>query len=367
MGNTYFFTGFPGFISINIIKSLLKQFDNIEKIYLLSLPSTMKKAEQIVQQLLNELDYKEKEDLFELIEGDITKENLNIGEAVNKKLKEEVTHVFHLAAIYDLAVSKDLAVDVNVNGTYYVNDWVKKLNHLERYVYFSTAYVAGTREGKILETELEMHQGFKNHYEKTKYDAEVLVKKLMAYVPTTIIRPGVVMGHSETGETIKFDGPYFILNFFDRLKFMPIIPYLGKGEGKGNFVPIDYIINASLYLSHSPKGVGKTYHLADPNPYKMKDIYRIVSEEYLGRKPVGTIPLSLAKAMLSIPFMRKWLRVEKESLDYFIFKAEHDCSQAEQDLARSGITCPDFKDAIKPVIAFYKEHKNDASKHIKIV
>ena len=65
----------------------------------------------------------------------------------------------------------------------------------------------------------------------------------------TIIRPGIVRGHSETGKTIKFDGPYFFMNMIDRLKWMPIIPYVGKTKACINVVPIDYIINATVFLA----------------------------------------------------------------------------------------------------------------------
>jgi hypothetical protein len=77
---------------------------------------------------------------------------------------------------------------------------------------------------------------------------------------------GLVKGHSNTGETIKFDGPYFIMNFLERLKFLPLIPRLGKGEAYVNLVPIDYIIQATAYLSQLDQAAGKTYHLTDPPP-----------------------------------------------------------------------------------------------------
>ena len=120
--------------------------------------------------------------------------------------------MWHLAAVYDLAVPKDIAWKVNVHGTDTFNQVVVQFPHLKRYMYFSTAYVAGKREGKLLETELIRPSGFKNHYEETKFEAELLVENLKEKIPVTIIRPGIVRGNSKTGETIKFDGPYFFIN-----------------------------------------------------------------------------------------------------------------------------------------------------------
>ncbi|MBS4173029.1 SDR family oxidoreductase [Bacillus sp. FJAT-49736] len=364
MENTYFFTGFPGFIATSLIKQIIHNGYSFKHMYLLVLPGQLEKA----QTEINKISFEENvsTDLFIIITGDITKPQLGIEQQINEQIRKEITHVFHLAAIYDLAVPEKIAMDVNVNGTKNVNDWILALPALQRFVYFSTSYVAGKREGHILESELEMEQSFKNHYERTKYDAEVLVKEIMNAVPTTIIRPGIVVGHSTSGETIKFDGPYFILNFLDKLRFFPIIPYLGAGKAEGNFVPVDYIFNATIYLSHVDAGIGKTYQLTDPRPYTMKEVYRLLMKEYLGREPRGTIPLFLAKSLLSLAVCRRWLRVEKEALDYFTCMAHYDCSQAQKDLQGSGISCPDFTEVIPAMVHFYKRHKNDSDKHLKI-
>lgn len=360
MGNTYFFTGYPGFIAAALLNQIVNEQYPIDHIYLLVLPNLREKAEQEVQLLDIPTER------LTIVTGDITEEQLGIEDRVMHQLRSTVTHVFHLAAVYDLAVSKDIAYNVNVVGTKHVNEFVRSVANLQRYVYFSTAYVSGTRNDIIYEHELEMNQVFKNHYESTKYEAEVLVKKLQEEVSTTIIRPGVVRGNSETGETIKFDGPYFMLNCLNTLKFLPIIPYLSQGKAEGNFVPVDYIFKASIYLGHEEIGSGKTYHLTDPNPYTMREVYQMLCEEYLGKTPKGTIPLGLTKLFLSFSPFRKWFGAEKEGLDYFTCLARYDTSQAEADLKNSGITCPNFKDTLKPMVRFYKEHRSDVTKHIKI-
>lgn len=361
MCNVYFFTGFPGFIASEVIKQIIKDNKPYDAIYVLVLPSMVEKAKREIERIA--VHSKEK---FFIIPGDITKENLSIESQFQSIIKERVTHVFHLAAIYDLAVPKKLAYDVNVNGTKCVNDWVQTLRNLKRYIYFSTAYVSGSRVGRILENELDMGQEFKNHYEHTKFQAEVLVKKLKGVVPTTVIRPGIVKGHSKTGETSKFDGPYFALNFLDRIKYLPIIPYVGDGEAKVNFVPVDYIIRATMYLSHADAGINKTYHLTDPNPYSVKELYDMFCQELINRKPKGRIPVNLTKGCLTVPTIRKWLRIEKEAMDYFTCKSSYDCSQAQKDLVAAGIYCPDFKESLPAMIDYYKKHKDDKDKHVLI-
>lgn len=219
MGHIYFFTGFPGFISNQLIRELVRRDERINKIYLLVLPQQRAKAEKETKRIEDELDGMKI--AFEIVMGDITKEHLGFSLEVYHELQQQVTHLFHLAAIYDLAVPEKLARLVNVVGTKQVNEWAKGVIALKRYTYFSTAYVAGMREGCLYEHELKLPMSFRNHYERTKYEAELMVEELKKEIPITIIRPGIVKGHSQTGQTIKFDGPYFILNFLDRLSFLP--------------------------------------------------------------------------------------------------------------------------------------------------
>jgi nucleoside-diphosphate-sugar epimerase len=361
----YFFTGFPGFICNQLIREVLRQNNYEGNIYVLVLPAMVEKAEKERETIITELGIKG--DTFRIVVGDITEEGLSISTESHLYLVEKVTHVYHLAAIYDLAVPHDIAYRVNVMGTVNVNKWVKSLPNLKRYVYFSTAYVVGKREGTLYETELIVPESFKNHYEKTKFEAELLVDELKKGIPITIIRPGIVKGHSQTGETIKFDGPYFIMNFLERLKFLPVIPRLGKGEAFVNLVPIDYIIQATAFLSVADKAEGKTYHLTDPKPYRASELYEMIMKEMLNKKPSGTLPMAVGKAFLSIKFLRKFLRVEKEALDYFTWMGHFDCTQAVKDLEGSGIACPDFKEGIKAMTEFYLKQKDNQNYQVKIL
>lgn len=365
MKNTILMTGYPGFLARNLIDQLIQDHgEAIEHFYLLVLPELHNEASQTIYTYAHKHGLNP--DLFSMISGDITKQGLALEAEVDQKLNHSVTHVFHLAAIYDLAVPKDIAYHVNVNGTMHVNDWVQTLTNLERYIYFSTAYVSGKREGRIYEHELAEGQDFRNHYEQTKYEAELLVNALKDTVPLTIIRPGVVKGNSETGQTIKFDGLYFMLNYLENTRYLPINVYFGEGKPEGNFVPSDYILQATSYLSISAVGEGKTYHLTDPNPYTMKELQQLLSEHYMGKPPKGKLPVSLGKTMMKIKPIRKMFQVETEVLDYFLIDSSYDCTQTTKDLEGTGISCPDLKDTLPSMISFYRKYKDDYRRHIQI-
>ncbi len=202
-------TGFPGFIHrhARLSRKLLADDPDLKIIALVE-PKMAERARAVAEEFGGRLVVEE---------GDITDPRLGLSEARYDELAGEVRRVYHLAAIYDLAVPEAIAVKVNVDGTQHIIDFCRACKSLERHHYVSTCYVAGKRKGLVKESELDEGQEFKNHYESTKYAAEVLVRDSMADIPTTVYRPGIVVGDSKTGDTQKFDGPYFILWFIYRM------------------------------------------------------------------------------------------------------------------------------------------------------
>src|SRR6266550_1763117 len=209
---TIFVTGFPGFIAGRLIERLAAAG---ARLLLLVQPAFVSRARQDIARIA--IEAKVSPDQFRIVEGDITKQNLGLTAGDLPLVREEATTIFHLAAIYDLAVKRDLALRINVEGTRNVNQLARTLPNLQRYHYISTCYVAGQREGVIAETELR-HDGvgFRNYYEESKYLAELEVDKLKSELPLTIHRPAVVCGDSRTGETAKYDGIDYLIHYLRR-------------------------------------------------------------------------------------------------------------------------------------------------------
>ncbi|MFJ7368646.1 SDR family oxidoreductase [Lysinibacillus sp. NPDC098008] len=357
----HFFTGFPGFIAKQLIRALFRE-KQAQVVIAIVLAGETLKANQEKRKLLEEFP----DCSIRIVEGDITLPNLGLDDQMIEEIVPKIEVLWHLAAIYDLAVPRDIAWKVNVHGTTMVNDFARSLPNLRRYMYFSTAYVAGMREGILRENELIRPLAFKNYYEETKYEAELRVEDLKSEVPLTIIRPGIVRGHSATGETTKFDGPYFFLNLVDRLKGLPFIPYIGQSTVTINVVPVDYILNASIFLMNEEDAKGKTFHLTDPNPHPVQEVYRTMVKLITNNYPRGRLPFSLARLSLQVPFIRKKLGVEQETLDYLTWNAVFDTSEAQRILQKGGITCPDFIQTMPRMIEFYLAHKEDKTYQIQI-
>lgn len=356
----HFFTGFPGFITSQLIRTVFK--DGITRqAYAVVLSPEFSKAQTEREAIQEEYPGCQ----IELFEGDITLPNLGIENAELATIAPRISVLWHLAAVYDLAVKREIAWKVNVHGTACVNDFARELPNLKRYMYFSTAYVAGRRTGTLLETELIRPEAFKNYYEETKFEAELRVEDLKKELPVTIIRPSIVCGHSETGATIKFDGPYFFLNMIDRLKGLPFIPHVGSKHTTINVVPVDYIFKAVSFICTEPSAAGKTLHLTDPKPHLVNDVYRAMTKEMTGKYPVGRLLIGLIKIGLSIKKVRQTLGVEYETSDYLDWEANFDCTEAQKVLSKGNITCTDFIETM-PMVKYYNENKYKKEYHISI-
>lgn len=184
--------------------------------------------------------------------GDIT------AEQSVRHLPSCITHVIHCAAETGLQKSRNELWQINVDGTRHILRLAKDLPRLQRFTYISTAYVAGTRSGRIMEDEaLPTH--FYSLYEQSKAEAERLVR--VSELPLTICRPGMIVGHSRTGRTRNFNTVYYVLKLMlqGKLRFLPVGP-----SQTVNVVPVDDVASRAVSLTLNPEAEGKTFHLTTP-------------------------------------------------------------------------------------------------------
>ena len=120
-------------------------------------------------------------------------------------------------------------------------------------MHWSTAMVSGDRGGTVYEEDLDAGQKFHNAYERTKYDAERLVRAAMRQLPITVMRPAIIVGDSATGEIDKLDGPYYLMVLIATNASGLRLPILGRGDAPLHLVPIDYVIEAAWHVARSDR------------------------------------------------------------------------------------------------------------------
>ena len=352
---TILLTGFPGFIGTRLVARLLADEPD-SRIIVLVEPRMAGRAQEVAVRL-------EGGRRIEVVTGDIGQRRLGLTPARHERLAADVTHVIHLAAVYDLAVPAPIAERVNVLGTENVVTFCRACPGLERLDYVSTAYTAGMRSGRVMEAELAAGQAFKNHYESTKFAAEVIVRGAMDAVPTAIWRPAIVVGDSRTGETQKFDGPYYILRLVsvgERLH-LPI-PRIGSGAAPFNVVPVDFVVDALAVGSRLPDALGRTFHLTDPDPLSADRLLAVLAQAYAGRTPWLRLPPALLDRAMRLRVARAMLAgMPREALVYMNHPVTFDTTNARAVLGAAGLACPGFESYAAVITAFFREHEHEAA------
>lgn len=344
-----FLTGFPGFLAHYLVDRLARRQPKAEFVFLIEERLRAKAELSIDQQDRKTPGFA---DRTRLLSGDITVgPHLGLSEE-DLEIAQEADEIWHLAAIYNLAIELPLAYRVNVTGTCNLLDFCESTPDLKRFNYISTCYVAGWRTGHILESELDCGQTFKNNYESTKCWAEIEVRRRLDRISTTIFRPGIVVGDSQTGETDKYDGPYYLMRALLRLPQWVPVPHVGRGDARINLTPIDYTVDAMAHISADERAAGKTFHLADPNPYSSGELVNEIAHLTGHTTLPVSIPEAAAQKMMSFKALQELAEIPAETLVYFNHPATFDTSNTEEFLADSGLACPDFMSYL-PVLVEY--------------
>ncbi len=348
---TIFLTGFPGFIATRLLHRLATTQGNF---LLLVQPAFFELAKMEIERIAAETGKPVSD--FVVLPGDITSPDLGLSPSDLEQARARSTIVFHLAALYDLAVEREPAMRVNVEGTRNVNKFVSSIANLRHYHYVSTCYVAGKRTGVILETELQHNAGFRNYYEETKYLAESEVQALKPALPVTIHRPSVVCGDSRTGETMKYDGIYYLIRYL--LKWPAVLSAFNIGSNGVtlNLVPVDFVVESMAVSAGDSQAIGKTLQLADPNPLTTRQLFDSIASAIDGHPSRLTLPSSVVEKSLMSALSPKLTDLPHSAVPYFFLKQTYDTTQSTALLAPHGVRCPPFDSYVKTIVDFVASH-----------
>ena len=218
------------------------------------------------------------------IAGDVVEPELGLTLGDRNTLAQ-VDRILHCAASVSFALPLAEARAINVIGTERLLALARSLPRLQRFDAVSTAYVAGCRTSRILESELDHDAGFHSSYEQSKNESEQVLRRAMLDLPITVRRPSIVVGDSRTGRTGAWKVLYWTLKIVAR-GFLPVIPH--DPEGKLDIVPVDFVADAIFALANDPETIGRTYHLA-AGPDRDAFLGELTAAVFarIGRKPSG--------------------------------------------------------------------------------
>jgi NAD(P)-dependent dehydrogenase (short-subunit alcohol dehydrogenase family)/thioester reductase-like protein len=288
-----------------------------------------------------------------------------------KKLKGQIDHFYHLAAVYDLAADEEAQVAVNIEGTRNTVDLAKAID-AGHFHHVSSIAAAGLYEGVFREDMFDEAEGLDHPYFQTKHESEKIVRQ-DCKIPWTVYRPAMVVGDSTTGEMDKIDGPYYFFKLIQRLRQLlpPWMPTVGLEGGRVNIVPVDFVVNALNVISHQ-KDIGKKcFHLVDPVGYRVGDVLDIFSRAahaprmnlFVNAALLGFIPKGIKKSLMAMAPVRrvrnavmKDLGLPEEMLTFINYPTRFDCRETLAALKGSGVECPNLKDYAWRLWDYWERH-----------
>lgn len=223
--------------------------------------------------------------------GNLETPLLGVDPATLAELRGRVDHLFHVAALYDMVASERSLEAANVLGTWHAVQ-LANATEVRRFHHVSSIAVAGRYRGVFREDMFDEATGLDDPYFRTKHAAERVVRS-ECRVPWRIYRPGIVVGHSETGEMDKVDGPYYFFRLLRQLgAALPSgLPLVGLDDGAPNIVPVDFVARAMDHISHLEGLDGRAFHLVDPKPASASETLNAFAE--VARAPRVALSLEL--------------------------------------------------------------------------
>ena len=343
---SYFVTGATGFIGRHLVSNLLKRKGSV---HVLLRKGSHKKLAAIGKQMGWDMSR------VIAVNGDMTAAKCGVGAAQLRALSGNVKHFFHLAAIYDLTADAEAQRKANVDGTRNALDLAVAIK-AGCFHHTSSIAAAGLYPGVFREDMFDEAEGLDDPYLRTKHDSEGLVRDEKR-IKWRIYRPGMVVGHSRTGEMDKIDGPYYFFSLLKRLRQMlpPWMPMLGVEGGRINIVPVDFVADAMDHIAHKPKLDGQCFHLVDPDPKRVGEVLNLFARA--GHAPEMTmridtrmfafVPSAITGAIGGLPPMRRFIgmllrdfRIPREALKFINYPTRFDNRETERALKGSGIQVP---------------------------
>ena len=290
-----------------------------------------------------------------MLVGDVASMHLGLSTDEYRELAQGCTDIVHAAEASRLTAERSYMERVNIEGTRAVVELAQDCRKLRRLTHFSTVFVSGDRVGVIAEDELSAGQSFRNAYEQTKFEAEIVVRRAMGQLPCTVLRPSIVVGDSKTGEIDRFEGPYTIAILLVTSPLTVPLPLPGDGVAALNVVPIDFVVAAATAIHHDPRAVGRTFHIVDPTPSSSRRVYELVAQREGKKLPRLSLGYKLTDALLKLPGLERLTREQRMAIAYVNHLSFYGSRNTLELLDGKGLRCPPIEGYLDKLIDYARD------------
>lgn len=268
--------------------------------------------------------------------GDVSAQRLGWSEAEFVDVAAAHDLLIHCAATVRFDLDEPEYRATNVEGTRHALA-LAEAGGME-FLHVSTAYVCGTRDGRIGEDDPLPESGFANGYEASKAAGERLVRE--SGLRWAIARPSIVVGEHGSGAIRQFDTTYtaFKLIAEGRVRHMP-----ARKGATLDFVPLDHVAKGLVTLAERMEEAGGgTFHLVSGQPLPVGEFTACIGAYTHFHEPELVPPEKFDPAMLPALERRLFRRVAGLYASYFQRDPHFDDAKFR---ALTGRGCPETGEA----------------------
>ena len=343
-GGLVLVTGLPHAVAVGYVRRLLQQCPEVRVLGIVR-ADLLERAEREISRGMPGWALR-----VTLRPGTVTTEQLGQESRELAAWCDEIVEVVHIASLYHLGSDKALVEAVNIGGTQHLLSIAGRCPRLRRFHHYSTCFVAGDRAGVVLEEELERGQGFRNTWERTRFAAEMLVRRRAGDLPITISRAGILVGDSRTGELGRTDGPQFLLNALVHEPGRLRLPSGSWSDRAVAFAPVDYVASAMLALGREEAAEGRTFHLVDPDPLSLASVVSLV-DEIVGRMAaLQARRRGWFDRLLDAAWLHPLAAAGRLRVDELDTRARFNTMEAARLLQPLGLRCPAVPDYVETLV-----------------
>ncbi len=359
---TYFVTGATGFIGRHLVEQLLQRDGDV---HVLVRAGSREKLDELIARWGGDAAQRIKP-----VVGDLGEPQLGVSDADRQAL-QGVDHVFHLAAIYDMTADDERNERMNVGGTAHAVELANAVG-AGTFHHVSSIAAAGLHRGLFREDHFDVGQPLPSAYHRSKFESERIARE-QAQMPWRVYRPAIVVGHSQTGEMDKIDGPYYFFKLIQKLRhWLPSwFPLVGPELGYTNIVPVDYVARAMDHIAHQPGLDGQAFHLTNPRRQRSGEVINTFAQAAhapqlslrVDKKLLDALPKGALSMLMKAPPLRDARRavladfgIPDEVVQFVGLTADFDTRDTERALQGTDITVPDLDDYAWRLWDYWERH-----------
>jgi NAD(P)-dependent dehydrogenase (short-subunit alcohol dehydrogenase family)/thioester reductase-like protein len=273
--------------------------------------------------------------------------------------------------MYDMTAETAANDALNVGGTRHAVELAAALG-ARRLHHVSSVAVAGLYRGMFREDMFDEGQKLPSSYHRTKFESERIVRA-QTEVPWRVYRPSLVVGHSETGEMDKVDGPYYFFKAIQKLRhWIPEwVPLVGVELGHTNIVPVDFVARAIDHIAHLPDLDGRAFHLTCPKSQRSGEVLNLFARAGHGpqmairidKRLTDALPKGVLSLLLKLPQLKEIrtqlladFGIPEEVIGHVGFSSPFDTRDTERALAGSGIEVPPLESYAEKLWDYWERH-----------